>query len=115
VSGDPDRLEQVVVNLLDNAFRFTPAGKSVTLRVALVPEGVALSVRDTGPGIAPEELPHVWEKFYRGDRARTRDAGGSGLGLAIVRQIVELHGGRVEVTSYPGEGSTFTVVLPAVQ
>ncbi|MDI6631568.1 MAG: ATP-binding protein [Thermoanaerobacteraceae bacterium] len=112
VSGDPDRLEQVVVNLLDNAFRFTPAGKSVTLRVAPVPEGVALSVRDTGPGIAPEELPHVWEKFYRGDRARTRDAGGSGLGLAIVKQIVELHGGRVEVTSRPGEGSTFTVVLP---
>jgi len=115
VLGDPDRLEQVVVNLLDNAFRFTPAGKSVTLRVTPVPEGVALGVCDTGPGIAPEELPHIWEKFYRVDRARTRDAGGSGLGLAIVKQIVELHGGRIEVASRPGEGSTFTVVLPTVQ
>lgn len=115
VVGDPDRLEQVVVNLLDNAFRFTAAGGSVTLRVEPAPEGVALSVQDTGPGIAPEELPYIWEKFYRGDKARVRTTGGSGLGLAIVKQIVELHGGRVEVDSQPGRGSTFRVFLPAAK
>lgn len=112
VAGDPDRLAQIVVNLLDNAFRFTPAGGSVILRVAPAPEGVALTVQDTGPGIAPEELPYIWEKFYRGDKARARTTGGSGLGLAIVKQIVELHGGRVAVESRPGAGSTFRVVLP---
>jgi signal transduction histidine kinase len=113
VTGDPDRLEQVVLNLLDNAFRFTPPKGSVTLALKPVAGGVELRVSDTGPGISPEDLPYIWEKFYRVDPARARDTGGSGLGLAIVRQIVELHGGRVEVSSTPGEGSTFTVVLPA--
>lgn len=112
VTGDPDRLEQVVVNLLDNAFRFTPPGGTVTLIAGKDSEGVELSVRDTGPGISSEDLPYIWERFYRVDRARTRETGGSGLGLAIVRQIVELHGGRVEVQSIPGKGSTFTVRLP---
>ncbi|MEW6448476.1 MAG: ATP-binding protein [Bacillota bacterium] len=112
VLGDPDRLEQVVVNLLDNAFRFTPAGGSVMLRLRSVPGGVALSVRDSGSGIAPEDLPYIWEKFYRADRVRARETGGSGLGLAIVRQITELHGGRVAAESRPGEGSEFTVILP---
>ncbi|MEW6183151.1 MAG: ATP-binding protein [Bacillota bacterium] len=112
VNGDPDRLEQVVVNLLDNAFRFTPSGGTVALIAGKGSEGIELSVRDTGPGISPEDLPYIWERFYRVDRARTRGTGGSGLGLAIVRQIVELHGGAVEVQSRPGEGSTFTVRLP---
>lgn len=112
VSGDPDRLEQVVVNLLDNAFRFTPSGGSVVLRLASVPDGAALSVQDSGSGIAPEDLPYIWEKFYRVDRARARETGGSGLGLAIVRQIVELHGGRVTVESRSGGGSVFTVTIP---
>ncbi|MEW6574049.1 MAG: ATP-binding protein [Bacillota bacterium] len=115
VLGDPDRLEQVVVNLLDNAFRFTPPGGSVMLRLASAPDGVALSVRDSGSGISPEDLPYIFEKFYRVDPARARESGGSGLGLAIVRQIVELHGGRVGVESRPGEGSVFTVVLPDLQ
>lgn len=115
VLGDKDRLEQVIINLLDNAFRFTPAGGSVTLKIEPAPEGVALSVQDTGPGIPPEELPYIWEKFYRSDKARARTTGGSGLGLAIVKQIVELHGGRVEVQSRPGEGSTFKVILPAAK
>jgi signal transduction histidine kinase len=113
VAGDAHRLEQVVVNLLENAFRFTPAGGKVLLTVRPGTAGVALSVTDSGTGIAAEDLPYIWDKFYRTDRARTRYSGGSGLGLAIVREIVELHGGRVEVASTPGEGSVFTVTLPA--
>jgi signal transduction histidine kinase len=115
VAGDAHRLEQVVVNLLENAFRFTPAGGKVMLAVRPGTAGVELSVTDSGAGIAAADLPYIWDKFYRTDRARTRYSGGSGLGLAIVREIVELHGGRVEVTSVPGEGSVFTVTLPAYE
>ncbi|MGO0122104.1 sensor histidine kinase [Desulfothermobacter acidiphilus] len=110
--GDADRLRQVVINLLDNAFRFTPPGGEVSLSLQPVDKGALLMVKDNGPGIPPEELPFIWEKFYRGDKSRTRSTGGSGLGLALVKQIVELHGGKVEAESQLGKGSFFRVFVP---
>jgi len=111
VYGDGDRLAQVLINLVDNALRVTPSGGRVEL--AVLPENgrVSVAVRDTGPGIPAEELPLIWERFYKGDRSRQRGTGGSGLGLAIARQIVELHGGDIKVDSAPGRGTTFTFSL----
>jgi signal transduction histidine kinase len=112
ILGDPDRLKQLLSNLVDNACRYTPAGGSVTLGL-VEQDGVALlSVHDTGPGIPPDALPHIFERFYRADHARSREVGGTGLGLAISRVIAEAHGGRIEVESRVGAGSTFTVHLP---
>jgi heavy metal sensor kinase len=110
--GDPDRLKQALVNLVANALQHTPAGG--TVRVGLVRAGgqALLQVRDTGAGIAAEDLPHIFERFYRADKARTRRQGGAGLGLAIVSWVAEAHGGRVTVESAPGQGSTFTLALP---
>ncbi len=119
VIGDEYRLGQVIFNLLENAVRYTPEGGEVTLSLGVeqnnskYPGGVArLQVRDTGTGIAPEHLPHLFERFYRVDKARSRALGGAGLGLAIVKYIIEAHNGQVLVESQPGKGSTFTVVLP---
>ncbi len=112
VRADPDRLEQALINLLDNAIRFTPAGGSVTVTVRTAPDGVALAVADTGPGLTPEELERVWERFYKGDKARTRGTGGTGLGLPIVRQLVLAMGGTVTAAGAPGRGSVFTITLP---
>ncbi|MCW5851316.1 MAG: HAMP domain-containing protein [Anaerolineae bacterium] len=111
VTGDANRLEQVIHNLLDNAVKYTPAGGQVELSAAAGPEVVALSVRDTGPGIPREDQARIFERFYRGDRARASD-GGSGLGLAIVREIVQAHGGGIQVESQVGRGTTMTVLLP---
>lgn len=112
--GDYGRLDQVLSNLVANALRHTPAGREITLSAAAAGAGmVALSVRDTGEGIAADALPYIFGRFYRADPSRTRATGGSGLGLAIARQLVLAHGGRIEVTSVPGAGSTFTVILPA--
>ncbi len=113
VRADPDRLEQVLINLLDNAVRFTPEGGTVTLSARPVPQGVELAVRDTGPGIAPEDLERIWERFYKADRARTRTKGGTGLGLAIARELVERQGGSIRAASKVGEGTVFYVTLPA--
>jgi signal transduction histidine kinase len=112
---DPDRIQQVLGNLLDNALRHTPAGGAVTLSAANQPAAhtVTLSVRDTGPGIAPEDLPRIFDRFYRADKSRQRDQGGSGLGLAIAKSIVESHGGRIRVESRLGEGTQFHIDLPA--
>jgi histidine kinase len=112
VLGDADRLRQVLVNLLDNALCYTPSGGRVD--VSLVIEGAAarLTVRDTGCGIAPEDLPHIFERFYRGDKSRTRATGGAGIGLTIARHIVQHHGGTITVSSQPGAWSTFEVILP---
>jgi two-component system, OmpR family, sensor kinase len=112
VHGDESRLMQLIVNLVDNAIAHTPSGTNVTVDVAMERDGstAVLSVRDTGLGIAPEHLPHLFERFYRADPARA--AGALGLGLAISRSIVEAHGGRIEAESRPGRGSTFTVKLP---
>lgn len=110
VLGDPDRVEQILINLVDNALRYTPPGGRV--EVAAVPEGgmVRVSVRDTGMGIAPDELELIWDRFHKVDRSRAR-SGGTGLGLSIVKQLVGLHGGTVSAVSSPGEGSTFSFTL----
>jgi PAS domain S-box-containing protein len=111
--GDPHRLQQVVWNLLSNALKFTPRGGLVQVRLARDGDEARLSVRDTGQGIAPAFLPYVFDPFRQGESAMTRTHGGLGLGLSIVRQLVELHGGRVKVESGgPGQGATFTIVLP---
>lgn len=113
VEVDPDRMAQVLSNLVSNALRYTPAGGEITLSAEFRPSVVRLRVRDTGAGIAPEDLPHVFERFYRGDKSRQRQEGESGLGLAIARSIVETQGGTIVVDSTPGEGTTFTIALPA--
>jgi len=113
VDADWRRISQVLGNLIVNAFQHTPSGGQVTLSARPQGEEVAISVRDTGVGIPREELPYIFERFWRGDRARVRtEYGSSGLGLAIVKQIVELHGGQVRVASEPGKGATFTFTLP---
>jgi PAS domain S-box-containing protein len=113
VSGDTDRLQQVVWNLLSNAIKFTPEGGRVQVRLARVDGHAEITVEDTGPGIRPEVLPHVFELFRQGDSSNTRAHGGLGLGLAVVRQLVELHGGTVRAASGgEGTGAAFTVSLP---
>lgn len=112
IQGDRDRLKQAVLNLVDNALRHTPKAGSVNLEVD-AREGIwHISVSDTGEGILPEHLPHIFDRFYRADRSRSRQTGSSGLGLAIVKGIVEAHHGKVEVASSVGQGSTFTIYLP---
>jgi two-component system OmpR family sensor kinase/two-component system sensor histidine kinase BaeS len=111
--ADPDRLDQVVTNLALNALRHTPPGGEIAFGAAAVAEGVQLIVADTGTGIAPEDLPYIFDRFWRGDKARTRTRDtGSGLGLAIAKQLVQSHGGLIEVESQPGEGTRFTILLP---
>jgi len=112
ILGDPDRLKQLLFNLVDNACRYTPAGGTVTLALSEQDGTASLSVRDTGPGIPSDELPRIFERFYRADHARSREVGGTGLGLAISQVIAEAHGGWIAVDSRVGEGSTFTVYLP---
>jgi two-component system phosphate regulon sensor histidine kinase PhoR len=111
VIADQGRLEQVVVNLLENAIKYTPDGGSVRLFTEDSEEFVRVSVSDTGIGIPFKDLPRIFERFYRVDEARTREQGGTGLGLAIVKHIVQLHGGNVSVTSDPGKGSVFSFTL----
>jgi signal transduction histidine kinase len=113
VDVDPDRFAQVLANLAANALRYTPAGGRVTLSAQAEQEGVVLRVQDTGSGIAPEHLPYVFDRFYRGDKARHNQSGEAGLGLAIARSIVESHGGTIAVQSNLGQGATFTIWLPA--
>ncbi len=111
VLADPGRLEQVLTNLLHNALRHTPPGGIVAVVARAEEESLRLEVCDTGEGIAPEELPHIWERFYRGEKARSRDARGAGLGLALVKELTEAMGGTVDVESAPGQGSCFRVRL----
>jgi two-component system sensor histidine kinase BaeS len=113
VDGDPARLAQVLDNLLTNALRYTDRGGSVTVTVRGRRDGVAVDVSDTGVGIAAEDLPHVFDRFWRADRSRSRATGGSGVGLAVVQRLVVAHGGSIEVESEPGRGTSFQIWLPA--
>jgi two-component system OmpR family sensor kinase/two-component system sensor histidine kinase BaeS len=114
VLGDADRLAQVLRNLLSNALRHTPAGGQVIVHVGRAGEQAEIRVADTGSGVASEDLPHVFDRFYRGDKGGSRRGGGAGLGLAITRQLVVAHGGQIAVVSQTGTGATFTVTLPAL-
>ena len=110
MNGDRTRLEQVAANLLDNAVKYTPPGGRVEVDVQREGADAILRVRDTGPGIPPDELPRIWTRLFRGDSSRAER--GLGLGLSLVKAIVEAHGGTVAVESEPGKGSTFIVSLP---
>ena len=112
VRGSREQLRQLVVILVDNALRYTATGGHVDVDVARRDGSAVMAVTDTGIGIPPEALAHVFERFYRADEARTRDSGGAGLGLAIAQKLVDEHGGRISAESTPGTGSTFTVTLP---
>jgi len=113
VCADAQRLGQVLANLLSNALRHTPEGGSIEVKTWGEEGAVCFSVSDTGPGIEAADLPFIFERFYRGDRSRSRTEGGAGLGLAIARQIVDAHGGQISVQSPPQQGARFTVRLPA--
>ncbi len=116
VEGDRDRLKQVMLNLVDNAVRHTPEGGEIRLGLSRVEDWARLTVSDTGPGIPQEELPHIFERFYRVDRSRARRGrGGAGLGLSIAHWITRNHGGRIEVASQEGVGTSFSVWLPRVK
>ncbi len=117
VEGDPDRLREMLLNLVDNALKHTPEGGKVTLSLYYNEPWIQISVADTGPGIPPEDLPHIFDRFYRVKSAKPRPGQprGTGLGLAIAKWIVEQHGGYITVESQVGKGSTFTVWLPAAQ
>ncbi len=117
IHADHQRVGQVLVNLLSNALRHTPSGGVVEVALSTTAQGVEVSVTDSGEGIAPQELPHIFDRFYRTDHSRNRQTGGSGLGLAIARQLVEAHGGKLWAESPPSgcnKGSRFTLVLPQI-
>ncbi|HET9111783.1 MAG TPA: ATP-binding protein [Ktedonobacterales bacterium] len=115
VSADPGQLRQLGMILLDNAIKYTPRDGSIRIAVSQLGPFATLTISDSGIGIADEDLPHIFERFYRADRARERDEHGSGLGLAIARWIAEAHHGEIKVESAPGKGTVFTVLLPAVK
>jgi two-component system, OmpR family, sensor histidine kinase BaeS len=112
VLGDAGRLSQIVSNLLENALRYTPSSEGVVLRVRAEAESAVLEVTDKGIGIAPEDLRHIFTRFWRGEKSRSRETGGAGIGLAIVAELVHAHDGRIDVESKLDEGSTFRVSLP---
>jgi signal transduction histidine kinase len=111
--GDPDRLRELMVVLLDNAIKYTDAGGSVEVTVQRNGKKATLDVADTGRGIPPEALSHIFDRFYRVDKARSRESGGTGLGLAIAKQIVDAHDGTIRIDSEAGKGTRVTVELPA--
>jgi heavy metal sensor kinase len=113
IHGDPDHLIRLFLNLLDNAIKYTPPGGQVTVRAGNEGAGVRVAIGDTGPGIPSEAIPHLFERFYRVEAARSRESGGAGLGLAIAYEIARWHGGTLEVRSEPGQDTTFAVFLPA--
>jgi two-component system phosphate regulon sensor histidine kinase PhoR len=113
IAGSTTELHSAMSNLINNAIRYTPADKSVQVSLKLMTDGgVLFAVRDTGPGIAPEHIPRLTERFYRVDRSRSRDTGGTGLGLAIVKHVSQRHGAELRIESVPGKGSTFSIQFP---
>jgi signal transduction histidine kinase len=112
VRADETRLQEVLYNLLDNALKYSAPGGQIRLQAQKHGKEVALSVSDTGVGISNVDLPRIFERFYRADKARSRELGGTGLGLSIVKHIAQMHGGRVEAESELGRGSTIRVWLP---
>jgi signal transduction histidine kinase len=114
IEADRTALEQILLNLVENALRHTPEGGKITIATAEARNGVGLTVADTGTGIAPEHLPRIFERFYRADSGRSREAGGTGLGLAIVKHLVEAHGGSVSADSVVGSGTTIRIFFPEV-
>lgn len=114
ITGAPSELLSAMSNLVGNAIRYTPPGGEIHVRALLLPDARAeFSVSDTGPGIAPEHIPRLTERFYRVDRSRSRDTGGTGLGLAIVKHVAQRHGAELKIESTPGTGATFTIIFPA--
>jgi two-component system phosphate regulon sensor histidine kinase PhoR len=111
--GTRSELLSAMSNLVSNAVRYTPAGGTVRVQWSRSPDGAMFSVTDTGPGIAPEHLPRLSERFYRVDRSRSRETGGTGLGLAIAKHVVQRHGGELRIESQVGKGSTFMLFFPA--
>ncbi|WP_404424609.1 sensor histidine kinase [Nibricoccus sp. IMCC34717] len=109
---DPLKITQVFENLLDNALKYTPKGSVIRIQCSTTDDGVEVRVADNGQGIPAEDLPHIFERFYRVDKGRSRETGGTGLGLSIVKHIIQLHGGRVSVESTVGQGTTFVFTLP---
>lgn len=118
LEADPDKLARLFINLVDNAIKYSEAGDTVSVTAAAFQDGIRVEISDTGPGISPEHLPHLFDRFYRVDKARARQLtdtngqSGAGLGLSIAQWLAEVHGGRIEVTSRLGQGTTFTVRLP---
>ena len=115
VNGDATKLQQVVYNIIDNAIKYTPRGGEVHCTLARSGRKAVIRVSDTGVGIPAEDLPHIFDRFYRVDKARSRETGGTGLGLSIVKQFVLLHGGTIDAKSAPGKGSTFIIELPLAE
>ena len=113
VNGDATRLRQIILNGLDNALRYTPRGGRITVGAEARPGRVDIVIADTGVGIGPADLGHVFDRFYRADSTRREGITGSGLGLSIVRALVDAHHGKVAITSAPGEGTRLSVSLPA--
>ncbi len=114
LEGDWHRLDQVVGNLVSNALRYTPEGGEIVLGADKDDTGVKITIRDSGAGIPAGDLPYVFDRFWKGDKTRSRTSGGSGLGLAIARQLVSAHGGTIVVESEEGVGTKFTVELPLI-
>jgi two-component system sensor histidine kinase BaeS len=112
ITADRDKLEQALINLLDNSLRHVPASGRVVIQAHQTRDTLIITVRDNGPGIPPGDLPHIFERFWRGDHSRSRTGGGSGLGLAIVKQIVDLHAGTIQHDTPVGGGCRFTIILP---
>ena len=112
VLHDPDQIQRVLYNLVQNAIRHTPADGSVVVETIDIGSEIQINVADNGEGITNDDLPHVFERFYRSDKSRSRDTGGAGLGLAISKRLVETHGGRIWVAQPPGGGSVFSFTLP---
>ncbi|MBR5701980.1 MAG: hypothetical protein IKX47_05895, partial [Oscillospiraceae bacterium] len=115
VYGDQARIEQVIINIMTNAERYTPSGGSVTMELERSKDTIIVRVRDTGIGIPEEDIPHIFDRFYRVDKARSRAMGGTGLGLSIAYEIISRHNGEIRIESKVGEGTAVSICLPRLE